>query len=110
MPNHYRIKVEFWNDKAPSDVTVMGEINATETGDSNPAYSDFACWISKWGRPNTPLYRGSVAFDMNRNSWELVYEMLKAFVMPIREQEVEEREFREKALKEIEAKGGRVKK
>jgi hypothetical protein len=90
MPNHFRIKVEHWDDKAPDTVLLMGEINATETADSNPKYADFNCWISKWGRPQHPLARGNVAFQMSRNSWELVYEMLKAFVQPWREKEAEE--------------------
>jgi hypothetical protein len=89
MGNHFRIVIEHYKTEHPEEVTVMGTINMTETADSNPRYADFACWQSKWQRPKHPQKRGNVRFKQSRNSWELIYEAVRMFCMPVTQDEVD---------------------
>ena len=89
MGNHMKVLVQHWTDKDPENVQDVASINMSETADSNQQYADFACVQSKWLRPNHPQKRGNVRFKMSRHSWELVYEVVRMFVMPIAQDEVD---------------------
>jgi len=105
MGNHMEILVRYWNDKDPNDKQDIASIKMSETADSNQRYADFACSQSKWQRPGHPMKRGNLRFRLSRPSWELVYEVVRMFVMPREQDEVDsgsrsEKEEEERKIRE----------
>ncbi len=60
---------------------VIAKAEITNDGTGDRVRANYKIKISKYGRPNHPLYAARVTgFNRNRSSWDLIYEAIRALI------------------------------